>query len=302
MPDNQGNIADIVLGFNDLQSYIEPHPFFGATVGRFGNRIKNGQFELNGKLYQLTQNEGNNQLHGGFKGFDKQIWHAEILNVTQGDALKLTYISKDGEEGFPGELKTEVIYHLFDDGRLLYDVKAVSDQDTICSIINHSYFNLAGSGDILGHKLQIKASYYTEIDQELIPTGKLINIRDSGLDFKSLRSLKEATSLMHNHSYDHNLILDDYNKQLRKVAQLCHEASGRQLEISTTFPCLQLYNSSSMEEANITGKNGQTYPNFAGLCLETQFAPNSPNEPSFASPILLAGELWHHQTVFHMKL
>ncbi len=301
MPDNQGRIADIVLGFDNLESYVKPHPFFGATVGRFGNRIKDGRFELNGKIYQLTQNEGKNQLHGGFKGFDKQIWKAEESTVNEGKALKLTYISADGEEGFPGELKAEVTYHLFNDGRLLYDVRAISNQDTICSIINHSYFNLAGHGDILDHELKISASSYTEVDKQLIPTGKLIAVQDSGLDFTQSRILKENTALMENHIYDHNLTLDDYTGKLRKVAQLNHKASGRMLEVSTTLPCLQLYNSASMNAANITGKNGQAYPDFAGLCLETQFAPNSPNEPSFASPTLRKGELWHQQTIFHMK-
>ncbi len=301
MPDSQGGEVDIVLGFDDLQSYLKPHPFFGATVGRFGNRIKNGQFELGGKTYQLSLNEGKNQLHGGIKGFDKQIWHVEELSTNEGEAIKLTYISPDGEEGFPGELKAEVTYHLFDDGRLLYDVKAISDADTICSIINHSYFNLKGDGDILDHKLWLKASSYTKVDDELIPTGEVASVKDTGLDFTQAQLLSQVTPLMDNHSYDHNFILDDYDNKLRPVAVLSHEDTGRILEVSSTLPCLQLYNSAVMAKAKLKGKKGTDYPDFGGICLETQFAPNSMNEPQFTSPILRAGDIWHHQTVFHMK-
>lgn len=301
MPDKQGKLADIVLGFDDLESYLKPHPYFGATVGRFGNRIKNAQFALNGKSYQLSRNEGNNQLHGGVKGFDKQIWQTEELSVQQGSALKLTYVSKDGEEGFPGELKVEVIYHLFDDGRLLYDVQAVSNADTICSIINHSYFNLAGSGDILEHDLQVHANDYTEVDAELIPTGKLINVKDTGLNFTEMRSLKEAVAQIAGGLHDHNFVLADYTGDLRKVAMLQHQKSGRKLEISTTLPCMQIYNSAPMSQLKLTGKNGQIYPDFGGICLETQLAPNSMNEPDFVSPVLRKGDIWHNQTIFHMK-
>lgn len=301
MPDKQGEIGDIVLGFHDGQSYLKPHPFFGATIGRFGNRIAGAQFELNGKTYHLSKNEGENQLHGGFKGFDKQIWAVDILSPSEGEAIKLTYISPDGEEGFPGTLKAEVTYHLFDDGRLLYDVQAISDADTVCSIVNHSYFNLAGSGDILDHTLWLNASHYTEVDHELIPTGKMIPVKDTGLDFTNERLLKDGINEMEKGSYDHNLICDHYNQSLQKVAQLKHEKSGRSLEVFSTLPCLQLYNSSTMAQGKLKGKNGEIYPDFAGLCLETQFAPNSMNIASFDQPLLKKGELWTHQTLFHFS-
>lgn len=300
MPNNQGHIDDIVLGFNELEGYLGTNPYFGATVGRFGNRIKNACFELEGQIYKLSKNEGHNQLHGGLKGFDKQIWQAEEIAVDKGEAIKLIYISQDGEEGFPGTLTAEVIYHLLDDGRLFYDVKASSDKTTICSIINHSYFNLAGSGNILDHELQINSADYTEVDNELIPTGKLVSVKDTGLDFTQMRSIKEAVAHMEGGLHDHNLILADYTGKMRKVALLQHKKSGRSLEISTTLPCVQIYNSATMSSLNITDKKGGIYPDHAGLCLETQFAPNSMNEPSFESPILKAGDIWHHQTLFHM--
>lgn len=298
VPDANGNIADIVLGCDHLEDYINYSPYFGATVGRFGNWIKNGQITINGKSYQLTQNDGKNQLHGGFYSFDKQIWDAQTYDVENGQALELTYISKDGEEGYPGTLTATVTYTLLSDGRLIFDTKAISDKDTICSIINHSYFNLFGQNDIRFHRLQIDADSYTEVEDGLIPTGKLLPVENTGLDFRKLRMLSEAMAAMPNQSYDHNLALNGKIGELRKVATLIDDESGRKLTVHTTLPGIQIYNSAGMGNSAIIGKNGVIYPDFAGLCLETQFFPNSPNIAHFDQPSLKAGDIWHHQTIF----
>lgn len=297
-PDKNGNMADIVLGFDDFEDYLTLSPYFGATIGRFGNRIKDAKFTLNDTIYQLTKNEGENQLHGGFYGFDKQIWDVQLDN--KNTSIELTYVSPDGEEGFPGNLTTKVTYQLKEDGSLIYKVEATSDKDTICSIVNHSYFNLAGSGDTLKHRLWVDADAYTEVDDTLIPTGKLLSTGGTGLDFSSPRLLGEAMKQMNSHVYDHNLALNGNIGSLRKVAILSDDVSKRSLEVSTTLPGLQIYNSAVMQGANIKSKDGTTYPNFAGFCLETQYFPDSPNISSFAQPILKAGELWQHCTIFKL--
>ncbi len=294
-PDASGNVADIVLGFDDLQNYQTHGAYFGATVGRFGNRIHEGRFSINGKDYQTNINENGNTLHGGKAGFHQKIWDANHMPMDDGEALSLHYRSADQEEGFPGELDITVTYELHDDGRLIYDVRAASTKDTICSILNHAYFNLNGHGDIKQHYLWIDAQEYTEVDPKLIPTGNLLPVKGTALDFRTSRQIGDDT-------LDHNFCLQGGVQELRKVACLTNENASRRLNVWTTLPGLQIYNSASMASSNFSGKDGSIYPDFAGLCLETQFYPNSMNVAGFASPILRKGSLYHHQTIYHMKI
>ncbi len=292
-PDSSGNIANIVLGFDDLKSYQDHSAYFGATVGRFGNRIKAGQFCIDGQQYQLTINENGNTLHGGLEGFHRKLWSAKEASIDDGEALILNYRSNDGEEGFPGNLDVTVIYELHKDGRLIYDVRAASDKDTVCSILNHAYFNLDGHGHIKQHYLWIDAKEYTEVDHQLIPTGNLLPVKDTELDFRTSRQVKDGM-------LDHNFCLKGGLQELRQVASLTNENASRRLNVWTSLPGLQVYNSASMGAANISNEAGDIYPDFAGLCLETQFYPNSMNIDAFDSPILRKGSLYHHQTIYHV--
>ncbi len=293
-PDSNGTICDIVLGFDTLEGYLNHGGYFGATVGRFGNRIADGKFRLNGKDYQLPTNERGHTLHGGLRGFDKKIWHGEAKKIDNGRMLTLHCQSADGEEGFPGNLDVTVTYILYDDGRLVFDTYARSDQDTICSILNHAYFNLNGEGDVRSHYLWVDAQEYLEVDEKLIPTGVLLPLKGTELDFRASKQIKAVY-------IDHNFCLTGGVQELRKSASLVNDTASRRLDVWTTLPGLQIYNSAGMRGGNIKGKNGDYYPDFAGICLETQYYPNSINIPSFASPILRKDEIYHHQTIYQLS-
>jgi aldose 1-epimerase len=300
VPDRNGRPGDIVLGFDDLQAYVKDSPYFGAIVGRYGNRIAKGHFTLDGHTYTLAVNNGPNHLHGGLKGFDKVIWHAEPLAGSTG--LVLSRRSPDGEEGYPGNLDVRVTYRLTDDNRLVIDYHATTDKATPVNLTQHSYFNLAGEGDVLGHELTIDADRYTPVDANLIPTGELAPVEGTPFDFRKSTAIGARIDtpnpqLKNAGGYDHNWVLNRKGTGLQLAARVVEPKTGRTLEVSTTQPGLQFY-SGNFLDGTLKSKDGRVYVKHAGLCLETQHFPDSPNHPDFPSTILRPGEQYDTQTVF----
>jgi aldose 1-epimerase len=300
VPDRNGRPGDIVLGFDDLQSYVKDSPYFGAVVGRYGNRIAKGRFTLDGHTYTLAVNNGPNHLHGGLKGFDKVIWNAEPLPGATG--LVLSRRSPDGEEGYPGNLDVRVTYRLTDDNRLVIDYHASTDKATPVNVTQHSYFNLAGEGDVLGHELTIDADRYTPVDANLIPTGELAPVDGTPFDFRKSTAIgaridQPNQQLKNAGGYDHNWVLNRKGTGLQLAARVVEPKTGRTLEVSTTQPGLQFY-SGNFLDGTLKGKGGRVYQKHAGLCLETQHFPDSPNHPGFPSTIVRPGEQYDTQTVF----
>lgn len=307
-PDRDGRFENVVLGFDNFAAYEKQNPFFGCITGRYANRIANSRFTLLGKEYQLTSNHGKHHLHGGTKGFDKQLW-----NATQKDAqtLELSHTSPDGEEGYPGSLQTTVTYRLHDDDTLIIEYLAITDQPTIVNLTNHTYFNLTGPGSdtILDHELTLYASHYTPTDEALIPTGDIAPVKDTPLDFTTPHRIGDRIHTAHPDlvkglGYDHNFILDvDPENQYTcdsklpvsptNAARLKSPKSGRVLHLRTTQPALQLYT------GNHLGKNNLPHPQRSGVCLETQHYPDSPNHPHFPTTALLPGQTYHHISHFH---
>lgn len=301
-PDRDGEAGDIVLGFDTLEEYLSSSPFFGCLVGRYGNRIAKGRFQLDGVEYTLAQNDGDNHLHGGITGFDKVTWHAESFGDAKGVGLKLDYVSKDGEEGYPGNLSVTVTYTLTNQNELKIDYVAQTDKSTVLNLTNHSYFNLAGAGDILGHVMMINSDRYTPIDGTLIPTGELRSVTGTPLDFRQptvigARIEEDDEQLQYGGGYDLNWIVNDPEQGLRSAAIVTEPTSGRKLEVFTTQPGVQFY-SGNMMPATLPGKGGQVYPRRGGLCLETQHFPDSPNQPNFPSTVLEPGQHFAQTTVF----
>jgi len=301
-PDRSGKFDDIVLGFDTLQEYLEPHPFFGVLVGRYANRIAHGKFTLKGKEYTLAKNDGENHLHGGVKGFDKVVWEATSASVDDAVSLRLTYLSKDGEEGYPGNLTAEVVYTLTNDNELRIDYAATTDQATVLNLTNHTYFNLAGQGVNLNHVMMINADRFTPIDGTLIPTGELRSVECTPLDFRQptpigARIEREDDQLRFGGGYDHNWVVNGAPGELRLAARVAEPSTGRFLEVHTTQPGIQFY-SGNMMPKTITGRGGQVYPWRGALCLETQHFPDSPNQPNFPSTVLEPGERFYEVTVF----
>jgi len=305
-PDRKGQFADIVLGFDSLDGYLATNPYFGAVVGRYGNRIAKGRFTLDGVEYKLATNNGPNALHGGLKGFDKVIWMARDATIGDAPAVDLTYLSKDGEEGYPGMLTVTVRYTLTDTNEVQIDYTAKSDKITVTNITNHSYFNLsgAGSGDILGHELMLNASRFTPVDAGLIPTGDLKPVALSPFDFTKQTAIGARINqtsdqqIKFGGGYDHNWALDNPKPaQLSVAAELSDPKSGRLLQLSTTQPGVQFYTGNFLD-GTITGKGGKVYGKRAGLCLETQHFPDSPNHPTFPSTVLRPGDTMTSKTVW----
>ena len=297
VPNGEGQIADVVLGFDNLEEYMKPHPFFGALIGRYGNRIAGGEFELDGQRYSLACNDGNNHLHGGNVGFDKVVWDAEAFRNDDGVGLKLTYLSQDGEEGYPGNLETTVKYLLNNDNELVIEYEAVTDRPTIVNLTQHSYFNLCGegSGDILGHEIMLNADRFTVVDEQLIPTGELQLVKDTPMDFTSQRRIGSA--IHEAGGYDHNYVLNKQGTELSLAAQVHEPQSGRRMEVWTTEPGVQLYSGNFLDGA-LVGKKGQSYQKHAGFCLETQHYPDSPHHPQFPSTRLNPGETYRQTTIY----
>lgn len=305
-PDRMGRMADITLGYDDLDSYVERSPFFGAIIGRHANRIEGARFTINGVTYELNKNEGENQLHGGIKGFDKVIWDASIIGEPDKEILRLKYISPDGEEHYPGNLDVTVDYSLNEDDALVIEYRAVSDKDTVVNLTNHAYFNLSGhdSGDILDHQLMIRARKFTPISAECIPTGEIRDVAGTPMDFTKLKTIgsgllenPDDEQLLFGQGYDHNFILDVSGKTPEKAAELYDPRSGRLVEVFTTKPGIQFYSGNHVAGAG-RGKGGVVYTKRSGLCLETQYFPNSLKHTHFPSPILKAGETYHHITIY----
>ncbi len=299
-PDKQGDLADVVLGFDTLEDYVSKNPYFGCLVGRFANRIDKGQFELAGKSYQLAQNDGPNHLHGGEKGFDKVVWQAQTVE----SGVKLSYQSYDGEENYPANLVVEVTYSL-EANALRIDYEARSDAATIINLTNHSYFNLAGSGSILEHELMLNADQFNPINETFIPTGDLQDVTDTPFDFRKAtvigkRIAEQDQQLLFAGGYDHNWVLKQNAEGLSLAACVREAVSKRQLEVFTSHPGVQFYSSNMLPD--LIGKKGQAYQKHSGLCLETQHFPDSPNQAQFPSVILQANELYKHSTLFKFSV
>src|SRR5579871_1602342 len=303
VPDRKGELADIVLGHEDLKGYTPNPPYFGVIVGRYANRIANGRFTLDGKTYNLRKNDGPNTLHGGVtRTFDKVVWDAEPLKGGMGVAF--TYLSKDGEEGFPGNLKVKVTYTLNDDNYLILDYEATTDKATPINVSQHSYFNLKGegNGDILDHEIMINADRFTPVDKNLIPTGELRPLKGTPFDFtKSTRIGSRIDDnyeqLTLGHGYDHNFVINRKGAGMTLAARVYEPTTGRVLEVSTTQPAVQFYTGNFLD-GSVTGKSGHVYKRRNGLCLETQHYPDSPNHPDFPNTILKPGEKFHQTTAF----
>jgi aldose 1-epimerase len=303
MPDKSGKSADVVLGFDNLEGYLGDHPFFGATVGRYGNRIAKGKFSIDGHEYSLFLNNGPNSLHGGKVGFNRKVWKAEPVKIAHGAAVKLSYVSKDGEEGYPGTLTTAVTYELSDDNALKITYHASTDKPTVVNLTNHSYFNLsgAGRGDILNEVLQIDADRYTPVDDTLIPTGELATVEGTPYDFRKATAIGARSAQVPKlGGYDNNFVLNGEAGKLRRVGSLYDPASGRNMEVWTTEPGVQVYISLGLN-GSIKGIGG-AYPKFAAVCLETQHFPDSPNHPNFPSTVVRPGQAYHSETVYKFSV
>lgn len=302
VPDRAGAMGDVVHGFDRWDGYLRGHPFFGALVGRYGNRIARGKFTLNGVEYSLALNNGPNALHGGLKGFDKVAWQANAISTDAGPGLVLRYLSRDGEEGYPGNLSVVVTYVLADPAELRISYSANTDKDTVINLTNHSYFNLAGGGDILGHEVQLFADQFTPVDANLIPTGVLQDVSGTPFDFRTPTAIGARINDAHEQitrggGYDHNFVVRGPMGALRPAARVTEPMTGRALEVFTTEPGVQFYTGNFLD-GSLTGKRGAVYARRSGFCLETQHFPDSPNQPGFPSTVLKAGETYRSTTVF----
>lgn len=298
--DRNGRPGDIVLGYDGLSQYMTNSPYFGCIAGRYANRIAKGKFTLDGKEYSLAVNNGNNHLHGGIKGFDKVVWNAKEYSDSTGASLMLNYFSRDGEEGYPGNLHVYVTYTLNNENELIITIEAITDKPTPVNLCNHTYFNLnEGKNNILGHHLVLAADRYTEVDSELIPTGNLPSVTNSPMDFLTSHLIGERIGQVPG-GYDHNFVLDKEPGVMDTAAILSDSSSGRVVTILTTQPGVQFY-SGNFLDGTITGKNGIVYGKHWGLCLETQHFPDSPNQPSFPETILRPGERYKEVTVFRFS-
>jgi aldose 1-epimerase len=304
VPDRTGKSGDVVLGFDSLDGYLKPGPYFGAIIGRYGNRIAHGKFSLDGVEYTLAKNNGENSLHGGVRGFDKRIW---IVARRAGQSLQLTYLSKDGEEGFPGDLLATVTYTLIGANDLRIDYAATTDKDTVVNLTNHSYFNLAGqgTGDVLGHRVTIAADRFTPVDKTLIPTGELRSVAGTPFDFRQPHTIGERINsddeqLMLGKGYDHNFVLNRTGAGLEKAARVIEPTTGRVLEVLTTEPGVQFYTANTLGPA-LAGKDGKVYGPHSAFCLETQHFPDSPNKPNFPSVVLKKGDHYLTTTVYRFS-
>ena len=310
-PDKQGKLADVVLGFGSVEPYPKQSPYFGALIGRVGNRIAHGRFTLDGKTYTLATNNRPGgvpcTLHGGWVGFDKVIWASEPTTRDGQPALRLHYTSRDGEEGFPGSLKVEIVYSLTADDGLRIDYGATTDQATPVNLTNHSYFNLAGEGNgtILEHELTIHARRYTPVDKGLIPTGEIAPVAGTPFDFNAPHAIGERVNADHEQlrrggGYDHNFVLDAQDGTLALAASVYEPKSGRKLEVLTTEPGLQFYCGNFLD-GKLTGKSGKNYVHRGGFCLETQHYPDSINHPSFPTTVLRPGQIHRSTTVYRFS-
>jgi aldose 1-epimerase len=312
VPDRNGKLEDITLGFNTIGDYLQKSPYFGCLIGRYGNRIANGQFQLDGVTYTLAKNNDPGgmpcSLHGGIKGFDKKVWDAKIIKDETGKGLELHTLSKDGEEGYPGNLDVTVTYHLTQDNKLIIDYKATTDKATPVNLTNHTYFNLKGegNGDILDHVLMIKASSMTPVNAGLIPTGEIAPVEGTPFDFREPHPIGERIAqddqqLKFGLGYDHNWVLDNQSGDMALAATVYEPESGRFMEVFTSEPGLQFYCGNFLD-GTLVGKSGKNYVHRGGLCLETQHYPDSPNQPHFPDTVLRPNEVYLTRTVYQFSV
>jgi aldose 1-epimerase len=306
VPDRDGKMGDVVLGYDNPADYENGKAYFGGTIGRYGNRIAHGKFTLDGGVYSLPLNDGPNTLHGGVRGFNKHVWNARDVSSSEGEALELTYVSKDGEEGFPGTLTVKVVYTLLaDENAVKIDYTATTDKDTVLNLTNHSYFNLSGqgNGDILQHQLTLYASQFTPVDVTLIPTGKLQDVHNTPFDFLQPIAIGQRINmndeqLKFGRGYDHNWVLDKKSPTAMGLAARAYDPqSGRVLEVSTTEPGVQFY-SGNFLDGTVHGKDGKLYAYRSAFCLETQHFPDSPNQKNFPSTLLQPGRTLHSTSIY----
>ena len=298
-PDRAGAFGDIVLGFDTLEGYLGYHPYFGGIIGRYANRIALGRFTIDGIAHKLAMNNGPNHLHGGEKGFDKHVWQAEVIG---GNSVRFSRVSPGGEEGYPGTLQVAVSYSLTNYNELIVEYQATTDLPTHVNLTQHSYFNLAGAGDVLGHELTIDANRYTPVDASTIPTGVLAPVAGTPFDFRKpaligARIEAKHPQIAHGRGYDHNYVLNREGNTLEFAARVTEPVSGRVLEVATTEPGMQLYTGNFLD-GSIKGKGGAAYGRHAGFCLETQHYPDTPNKPDFPSTLLRPGSTYSSRTVF----
>lgn len=296
-PDRNGKVADVALGFDELSGYLGGHPFFGAIAGRYANRIGNARFTLNGKEYALAANDGVNHLHGGKIGFDKKLWKAEPVKGRNFVGVKLSYVSPDGEEGYPGTLTSVVTYELTAKNELRMNYQATTDMDTVLNLTNHTYFNLGGvgGGDVLGHEMTFYADSFTPVDAGLIPTGEIKSVKGTPWDFLTAHTIGERIGQIQG-GYDHNHVLRNQSGKLALAVKVVEPKSGRVMQVYTTQPGVQFYTGNFLD-GSVKGK-GTAYGKHAGFCLETQHYPDSPNKPQFPSVVLKPGMVYRQTTVY----
>jgi aldose 1-epimerase len=306
-PDRSGELADVVLGFDDLDGYLAGHPYFGAVVGRYGNRIAGGRFTLDDQSYDLARNNDGNHLHGGYFGFDKALWSAQADLTEDGPRLQLHHVSPDGDEGYPGRLDVTVEYTLTHDNAIRIDYAAATDRPTPVNLTNHSYFNLAGpGGDILGHEVLINADRFTPVDDSMIPTGEILGVEGTPMDFRKPMTIGaridgDEQQLDFGCGYDHNFVLNGSDGRLSFAAKAFESATGRLMEVYTTEPGVQFYTANFLD-GSITGKGGSRYGRRCALCFETQHFPDSPNKPQFPTTILRPGEKYRSTTLYRFSV
>ena len=299
--DKNNKISSIILGYDSLSGYLAPNPYFGAIIGRYGNRIAKGKFSIDSSVYTLATNNGPNHLHGGIKGFDKSVWEPTVENDSL-PSLMLSYFSKDGEEGYPGNLKVDVQYTLTDEDELKIEYNATTDKKTVINLTNHSYFNLTGdvTNTILDHVLQIDADHYTLVDSTLIPTGAITAVKGTPFDFTQPTKIGLRIDSIKG-GYDHNYVLNKIDSSLTKIVTLSDEKTGRVLEVFTTEPGIQFYTGNFLD-GTLKTSDGKSIGLHSALCLETQHFPDSPNEPSFPTTLLLPGQKYHTITVYKLSV
>jgi aldose 1-epimerase len=307
LPDKDGKMADVVLGFDNVAQYLAPHPYFGAIIGRYGNRIANGKFKLDNNTFTLVKNNGEHHLHGGTKGFDKIIWEAKEIKTPSNIGVKMSYTSPDLEEGYPGNLEVVVQYSLTEDNQLIISYEARTDKKTLCNLTNHTYFNLAGEGNgtILNHELTVNANQITPTDEGMIPTGKLQPVEGTPFDFRSATAIgkrieDENQQLKNGNGYDHNFVLNQRKKE-ESAATLFDRESGRLMEVFTSEPGVQIYTANWLDDSLI-GKSGKSYSKRGAVCLETQHFPDSPNQPNFPSATLEAKKVYLSFTIYKFSV
>jgi aldose 1-epimerase len=305
VPDQQGQMADVVLGFDDPLAYLGDHPKFGTLVGRYANRIAQGRFTLDGQTYQLACTDGPHHLHGGVEGFDRKLWSAETVSLPEGQSLRLSYLSPDGEEGYPGNLQVAATFTLTESNVLQIAYEATTDQPTVLNLTHHGYFNLRGKGDVRTHELQLMATHYHPVDQTGLPTGEIAPVKGTAFDFRESKALKvgldsDDPQVRLRKGFDHNFVLPRKDEPLAQaIAMVCDPRSGRTMEVYTTQPGVQLYTANFLTDT--PGKGGQVYQPYAALCLETQHYPDAPNQPEAPSPVLRPGETYQHAVAYRFS-